>query len=76
MPAVPGLDYLANGLASIFFILAGAIRWDDAVLLGAGSVVGGLVGAAVGRRLSSRVLESVAIVVGVVATVSLLLRRS
>jgi uncharacterized membrane protein YfcA len=64
-----------NGLAGIFFILSGAIRWDDALALGAGSVAGGLLGAAVGRRVSSRTLESAAIVVGVLATVVLLMRR-
>jgi uncharacterized protein len=61
-----------NGLAGIFFILAHAIRWDDGLILGAGSVVGGLVGAAVGRRLSSKVLESVAVLVGIIATASLI----
>jgi len=69
------LSATTNGLASLFFICAGAIRWDDGLALGVGSVLGGLLGAAVGRRLSSRVLESVAIVVGLVATVALILRR-
>jgi uncharacterized membrane protein YfcA len=69
------LSATTNGLASLFFVFAGAIRWDDALVLGAGSVLGGLVGAAVGRRLSGRVLESVAVVVGLIATASLLLRR-
>jgi uncharacterized membrane protein YfcA len=69
------LSATTNGLAGLFFICAGAIRWDDGLALGVGSVVGGLLGAAVGRRLSSRALESVAILVGVVATVSLILRR-
>jgi uncharacterized membrane protein YfcA len=64
-----------NGVASIFFAAAGAIRWGDGVVLGAGAVVGGLVGAAVGRRLSSRTLEMAAIVVGLLATVSLILAR-
>jgi uncharacterized membrane protein YfcA len=64
-----------NGVASIFFSAAGIIRWGDGLVLGAGAVVGGLVGAAVGRRLSSRTLEMVAIVVGLVATTSLLLHR-
>ena len=68
------LSATTNGLAGIFFICAGAIRWDDGLALAAGSIGGGLLGAAVGRRLSSRVLESVAIVVGVVATLSLVLR--
>jgi len=64
-----------NGVASLFFAAAGAIRWGDGLALGAGAVVGGLVGAAVGRRLSSKTLEGVAILVGVVATLSLILRR-
>ncbi|MBN2574500.1 MAG: sulfite exporter TauE/SafE family protein [Deltaproteobacteria bacterium] len=69
------LSATTNGLAGIFFVCAGAIRWDDGLVLGAGAVVGGSLGAAVGRRLSDRVLEGVAIVVGVVATFSLLAFR-
>ena len=69
------LSATTNGLASIFFAAAGAIRWGDGLILGAGAVVGGLLGAAVGRRLSSRTLEAAAIVVGLIATVSLLLHR-
>ena len=68
------LSATTNGMASIFFATAGAIRWGDGAVLGAGAVVGGLLGAAVGRRLSSRSLELVAIAVGLVATVSLILR--
>jgi uncharacterized protein len=69
------LSAATNGVASIFFAAAGAIRWGDSLVLGAGAVVGGLVGASVGRRLSSRTLEMAAIVVGLVATVSLVLHR-
>jgi uncharacterized membrane protein YfcA len=64
-----------NGLASLFFAAAGAIRWMDGLVLAIGSIVGGLLGAAVGRRMSSRSLEMVAILVGLVATASLILRR-
>ena len=64
-----------NGVASIFFTAAGAIRWSDGLALGAGAIVGGLIGAAVGRRLSAKTLEKVAILVGIVATLSLILRR-
>ena len=64
-----------NGAATIFFSAAGAIRWGDGLVLGAGSIVGGLVGAAVGRKLSSRTLEKAAIAVGLVATLSLILGR-
>jgi len=64
-----------NGLAGIYFIATGSIRWDDGLALAIGSVAGGLLGAAVGRRLSSRVLEGAAIVVGIIATASLLVHR-
>ena len=69
------LSAATNGMATLFFASAGAIRWGDGLVLGAGAVLGGVLGAAVGRRLSSRVLESVAIVVGLISTASLLLRR-
>lgn len=64
-----------NGVASLFFTAAGAIRWGDGLALGAGAIVGGLIGAAVGRRLSAKTLEKVAILVGVIATLSLIIRR-
>ncbi|HEY5282730.1 MAG TPA: sulfite exporter TauE/SafE family protein [Polyangia bacterium] len=69
------LSATTNGLASIFFASAGAIRWRDGLVLGVGAVAGGLLGAVVGRRLSSRTLEAVAVLVGLVATVSLLFPR-
>lgn len=64
-----------NGVASLFFTAAGAIRWGDGLALGTGAIAGGLIGAAVGRRLSAKTLEKFAIVVGVIATLSLILRR-
>jgi uncharacterized protein len=64
-----------NGVASLFFTAAGAIRWGDGLALGTGAIVGGLIGAAVGRRLSAKTLEKVAILVGVIATLSLTIRR-
>jgi uncharacterized membrane protein YfcA len=69
------LAAVTNGVASLFFTAAGAIRWSDGLALGAGAVVGGLIGAAVGRRLSAKTLEKVAILVGVAATLSLILKR-
>lgn len=69
------LAAITNGVASVFFAAAGAIRWRDGAVLAAGAIVGGLIGAAVGRRLSAKTLEKVAILVGAVATLSLLLRR-
>jgi uncharacterized membrane protein YfcA len=64
-----------NGVASVFFCAAGAIRWSDGLSLGVGAIVGGLIGAVVGRRMSSKALEKVAILVGAIATLSLILHR-
>jgi len=69
------LSATTNGCAGIFFIVRGAIHWRDTMVLGAGAIVGGLIGAGVGRRVSSRTLEYVAILVGIIATLTLALGR-
>jgi len=69
------LSATTNGIAGLFFITRGAIHWRDTAILGLGAIVGGLLGAGVGRKVSSRTLEYVAILVGIIATLSLALRR-
>ena len=65
----------ANVAAAIVFSLSGRVNWGAAVLLAIGSLVGGSLGARVGRRLPDRVMRSAVVVVGVVAALSLLVRR-
>lgn len=65
---------MINGVAGLYFSLSGAIDWQDAAILSVGAVSGGLVGSAVGRRLPRPVAEGVVVAIGVVATLSLLLR--
>lgn len=66
------LAFLVNGVAGVLFILVAHIAWAPAVLLAAGSIVGGQVGAVVGRRLPARLLRAVIVVVGVFVALRLL----
>src|SRR5205823_4653068 len=66
---------VTNGVAGIYFIASGAIAWGDAAALACGAMVGGYAGASVGRRLSRAVAEMVVVIIGVVMTAALFLRR-
>jgi uncharacterized membrane protein YfcA len=61
------LALAVNGIAALFFLIDGPIDWRAALLIAAGSVVGGQLGALVGRRLPAPVLRGVIVAVGVVA---------
>ncbi|MEY9870562.1 putative membrane protein YfcA [Streptacidiphilus sp. MAP12-33] len=63
------LALLVNGVAAVLFAVVGRIDWRAALLVAAGSVVGGQLGALVGRRLPAPVLRGVIVAVGVVAIV-------
>jgi uncharacterized membrane protein YfcA len=67
------LAALINGVAGILFILVAPVHWAVALLIAAGSIVGGQVGARVGRRLPAPALRLAIIGVGVVAEARLLL---
>jgi uncharacterized membrane protein YfcA len=63
---------LVNGVAAALFLVLGTVAWQPALLIAAGSVVGGLVGGRWGRRLPPAVLRAAIVVVGVVALIKLL----
>jgi uncharacterized membrane protein YfcA len=64
---------LVNGIAAVFFVFAASIDWTAALLIAAGSVIGGQIGARVGRRLPPIALRGLIVVVGVAAMAKLLL---
>ena len=64
---------LANLVAAIVFLFIADIAWLPALLIAAGSTVGGLLGADVGRRLPDIWLRSVIVVVGLAAIAQILL---
>jgi uncharacterized protein len=63
-----------NGVAVVTFVLAGAVVWGPALVMIAGSLVGGYGGAAYARRLDPRVVRWFVIAVGVVMTVYFFVR--
>lgn len=67
------LAAIINGVAAILFIAVAPVQWDVALLIAAGSIIGGQVGARVGRRLPARALRLIIISVGLVAEARLLL---
>lgn len=63
---------LVNLVAGIVFVFAAHIAWGAAVLIAAGSTLGGVVGARAGRRLPAPALRALIVVVGIAAIVRLL----
>jgi uncharacterized membrane protein YfcA len=66
------LALCANGVSALVFIAATHIAWEAAILIAAGSIVGGQVGGVLGRRFPAPLLRVVIIVVGVTAAIVLL----
>jgi uncharacterized membrane protein YfcA len=63
---------LVNLVAGIVFVVAAHVAWGAALLIAAGSIIGGFLGARGGRRLPEAALRGVIVVVGIVAIVRLL----
>ncbi len=62
---------LVNLVAAMVFIVTTHVDWTAALLVAAGSVVGGVIGARIGRRLSPDVLRAVILLVGLAAIAQL-----
>lgn len=62
---------LANGSSGLYFIFAADVRWQPALLIAAGSIVGAQLGARYGRRLPPAALRALIVVVGICAIVQL-----
>jgi len=65
----------ANITAATVFLLAGRVDLMAAALIAIGALCGGLLGARLGRRLPDRVMRGAVVAVGVIAAISLLVRR-
>jgi uncharacterized membrane protein YfcA len=66
------LAVIVNGVAAILFALVAPVHWDVALLIAAGSIVGGQIGAHFGRRLPAPLLRTAIVCVGLVAEARLL----
>jgi uncharacterized membrane protein YfcA len=63
-----------NGVAAIYFAVAGAVVWSDVAVMAVGSIIGGFLGAKLARKLGRSFVRGFVIVIGVVMTVALALR--
>ena len=63
---------LVNLVAGVVFVFAAHVAWLAALLIAAGSTIGGILGARYGRRLPPAALRAVIVVVGISAIVRLL----
>lgn len=67
------MTVLINGVAALLFVLIAPVVWPVALLLAAGSIVGGQIGALLGRRLPPLLLRVVIMVVGTLVGLKLLI---
>ncbi|MFD6418502.1 sulfite exporter TauE/SafE family protein [Streptomyces sp. NPDC060194] len=63
---------LVNGVASVVFVAVAEIDWAAAGVIAVGSALGGLLGARLGRRLPPVALRGLIVVVGVTASIGML----
>jgi uncharacterized membrane protein YfcA len=64
-----------NGVAALYFISMGMVRWPEAIIMAVGAIVGGYGGAGVARKIGPTGVRRIVVIVGFGMTLSLLLRR-
>ena len=60
----PGRNPLANGIAVITFLMAGAVYWRECLLMIFLATAGGYIGAAYSRKMDPRILRGFVIATG------------
>ena len=66
---------MINGVAAVYFVFAGLIDWPSAVLMAAGSIVGGYGAAGIARRMGQTFVRRVVIIIGFAMAISLFFKR-
>ena len=69
------LASVANGIAVITFIFAGAVAWPQAVLMIVGAAIGGYAGAYYAQKIDPAVVRRVVIVIGLAMTAYFFVQR-
>jgi uncharacterized protein len=64
-----------NGIASLYFIWAGMVRWDYAILMAVAAIAGGYGGAGVARRLGQKAVRRIVIAIGFGVALSLFIKK-
>ena len=66
---------LINGIAAVIFVVMGAVRAPEAIVMATASIAGGFAGARLAQRLPPAGMRAVAITIGVVAAAKFLFGR-
>jgi uncharacterized membrane protein YfcA len=66
----------ANTVAVVCFAIAGAVRWREALVMGAAAVVGGYLGAHLGKRLDPKIVRAATITLSVAMTAVFFVRAA
>ena len=75
MNGVKNLLALAiNGIASVYFVSTGMVRWTEVTVMAVGAIAGGIGGAGLARRAGHRVVRWVVIAIGFGMAASLALK--
>lgn len=67
--------FVINFAAALYFIQAGLVHWPEALVMMAGALAGGYASTGVARRLGRDFARRAVIVIGLVITISLFVRR-
>jgi len=65
-----------NGVAAVYFIVAGMVHWPEVSVMVVGAVAGGYGSAGIARRLGPRFVRRTVIIIGLAMTISLLIHRT
>lgn len=68
------LAVFINGIAAVYFALSNTVAWGDALILTAGTILGGYLGARGARRFGRAFVRKAVIAIGIVMSVALFLR--
>jgi uncharacterized membrane protein YfcA len=68
--------FVINFVAAMYFVHARLVHWPEALVMMAGALVGGYASAGVARRLGREFARRAVVVIGLVFTIALLVRRS
>jgi len=63
-----------NGVAAIYFAVAGAVDWRDVAVMAVTSILGGLTGAKLAHKLGRTFVRRAVVAIGIVMTVALWIR--
>jgi uncharacterized protein len=68
------LSICINGVAAIYFAIAGAVNWRDGIIMACGAIFGGYFGARIARKLGRKFVRGFVVAIGLIMTVALFLK--